>query len=93
MAYERRDFDTLRTLSRFKEGRERNVEFMFSNYTSFTTSIDNIKQTDDGATAQLILEAAVTVEGETVSFPPMSRARAFKLLISQQGDAWDKIIW
>lgn len=90
-AYERRDFDTLRTLSRFKEGRERNVEVMFSNYTSFTTLIDKITQTDNGATAQLILEAAVTMTGETVSLPLMSRAS--KLQISRQGDAWDKVIW
>ena len=57
----------------------------------FTTSIDKITQTNDGATAQLILEAAVTVTGETVSLSPMSKA--FKLQISHQGDTWDKIIW
>ena len=91
MAYERRDFDTLRTLSRFKEGRERNVEVMFSNYISFKTLIQNIRQTDDGATAQLVLDTGVSVTGETVSFPPLSKT--FNLQISRQGDAWDKVIW
>ena len=90
-AYERRDFDTLRTLSRFKEGRERNIEVMFSNYTSFEASIQNMRQTDDGATAQLVLDKAVSVKGETVSLPPLSRT--FILQISRQGDAWDKILW
>jgi hypothetical protein len=92
-AYERRDFDTLRTLSRFKdkENRERNIEVMFSNYTSFQTSIQNIRQTDDGAAAELVLDKAVSVTGETVSLPPLSKT--FKLQISRQGDAWDKIIW
>jgi serine/threonine protein kinase len=90
-AYERRDIDTLRALSRFKEGRERNIEVMFSNYTSFEASIQNMRQTDDGATAQLVLDKVVSTTGETVSLPPLSRT--FKLQISRQGDVWDKILW
>ena len=92
-AYERHDINTLRTLSRFKdkENRERNIEVMFLNYTSFQTSIQNIRQTDDGATAELVLDKAVSTTGETVSLSPLSRI--FKLQISRQGDAWDKVIW
>lgn len=91
MAYERRDFDMLRTMSGFKEGRERNIEFMFSNYTSFKASIQNIKLTDDGATAQLVLDKAMSTTGETVSLSPISKT--YNLQISRQGDAWDKVIW
>ena len=91
MAYEHRDFDTLRTMSGFKEGRERNIEFMFSNYTSFKASIQNIKLTDDGATAQLVLDKAMSATGETVSLSPISKT--YTLQISRQGDAWDKVIW
>jgi hypothetical protein len=92
-AYERRDINTLHTLSRFKdkENRERNIEVMFLNYTSFQTSIQNIRQTDDGATAELVLDQAVSKTGETVSLPPLSKT--FKLQISRQGDAWDKVVW
>ena len=91
MAYERRNFDMLRTMSGFKEGRERNIEFMFSNYTSFKASIQNIKLTNDGATAQLVLDKAMSATGETISLSPLSRT--FNLQISRQGDAWDKVIW
>ena len=91
MAYERRDFNMLRTMSGFKEGRERNIEFMFSNYTSFKASIQNIKLTNDGATAQLVLDKAMSATGETISLSPLSRT--FNLQISRQGDVWDKVIW
>jgi chromosome segregation ATPase len=90
-AYERRDFDTLQSVSQFKEGRLRNVEFMFSSYTSFQTSIRNLTQTNDGATAQLTLDSAVSVTGETVSLPPLSKT--FKLQIIRRGDEWDKVVW
>jgi hypothetical protein len=50
-----------------------------------------MRQTDDGATAQLVLDKVVSTTGETVSLSPLSRT--FTLQMSRQGDVWDKILW
>jgi hypothetical protein len=90
-AYERCDFDTLQSLSRMTNRRQDNVEFMFSNYTAFTASIQHVAQTPEGATAILMLETGTRTTGETIPIPPISRK--YTLQIPRHGDEWDKVVW
>jgi serine/threonine protein kinase len=90
-AYEHRDLGALRALSQMTDSRVRNVEVMFSNYQTINASIKNIAQTQDGATATLVLDKVITPSGETVDLPPI--ARTVKLQIPRAGAGWDKIIW
>lgn len=90
-AYEHHDWGTLQALSTMTERRRVNVEFMFSNYTQFKASIQNVTQTDEGATATLVLETGTRSNGETIDIPPLSRKYA--LHISQGAGGWDRINW
>lgn len=90
-AYEHHDWGTLQTLSTMTERRRVNVEFMFSNYTEFRASIQNVTQTEEGATATLVLETGTRSNGETIDIPPLSRKYA--LHIPQGAGGWDRIKW
>jgi serine/threonine protein kinase len=90
-AYEHHDFGTLQALSTMTERRRVNVEFMFSNYTEFRASIQNVTQTEEGATATLVLETGTRSNGETIEIPPLSRKYA--LHIPQGTGGWDRIKW
>ena len=90
-AYERRDLVTLQKISRFKEGRLRNIEFMFSHYTSFKASIQDLTKTNEGASAQLILESAISGTGAEVSISPLSKKSNLQIL--RRGEEWDTIVW
>ena len=90
-AYERRDLDTLRAISRMDEARQRNVETMFHNYQAFTLSIAGITPQENGAAAVIIIDRAITTNGEPVDLSPI--AKKIKLSVLRQGEAWDKIVW
>ncbi|HSE57258.1 MAG TPA: protein kinase, partial [Nitrospiraceae bacterium] len=90
-AYEHHDWGTLQALSTMTERRRVNVEFMFSNYTEFRASIQNVTQTEEGATATLVLETGTRSNGETIEIPPLSRKYA--LHIPQGTGGWDRIKW
>jgi hypothetical protein len=64
---------------------------MFNNYTGFKVSIQNIAQTEKGATGLLVLESGTRANGETIEVPSMSRK--YKLQIPRVGNEWDKIVW
>jgi hypothetical protein len=85
-AYERSDLETLQRISRMSENRLKNAEFMFANYSGFTTSIRDITLTEEGASAILMLETGTRHGGEIISIP--ERARAVKLRITREGTKW-----
>jgi hypothetical protein len=90
-AYERRDFETLRSISRMSEARQRNVEMMFGNYETLKLSIASITPQDDGADAVIVINTAITADGETVALTPI--AKTITLRVPRQGEGWDKIVW
>ena len=90
-AYERCDFGTLQSLSQMSDRRKDNVEFMFSNYTGFTASIQNVTETQDGASATLLLHTGTRVTGETIPIRELSGT--FKIKVTRRGQEWDKIVW
>ena len=90
-AYERCDMDTLQSISQMSERRKDNVEFMFSNYTGFTATLKDVTQTQEGATATLILHTGTRVSGETIPIRPISGT--YKLEVRRRGNEWDKIVW
>jgi hypothetical protein len=85
-AYERCDLEALQSLSRMSENRLKNAEFMFANYSAFTTTIRDITATEEGATAILMLETGTRDGGDIISIP--ERARAVKLRIIRAGHDW-----
>jgi len=91
LAYERQDLPQLHSLSRMSESRINNLEFMFSNYTNFQASIQEIKQTTDGATAVLVLQTGTRISGETIAIPSLSSR--YTLRITRRDHDWDKIDW
>jgi hypothetical protein len=84
-AYERRDLEALQSLSRMSESRLQNIEFMFSNYSAFTTTIQDVTATKDGGTAILILETGTRDSGV---IPIPDRARAVTLRIIREENNW-----
>lgn len=90
-AYERQDLPELLAISRMNEGRQRNVEEMFRTYKTLRLSRPTVKEDDAGASAVLLIEAAITTSGEPVDLTPI--ARKITLHIARQGDTWDKIVW
>jgi serine/threonine protein kinase len=90
-AYERRDVDTLRAISRMGEARQRNIDTMFHSYETFKLSITSVTPHENGAAAVIIIDTAMTATGETVDLSPI--AKKINLRISRQGEAWDKIVW
>ena len=90
-AYERRDLETLQSISRFKEDRLRNVEVMFSHYTSFKASIQDVTETSEGASAKLVLHSGISVNGEEIEISSLSKK--LNLQILRRGEEWDKIVW
>lgn len=90
-AYERRDLETLRSLTRMSDARLVNVETMFRSYSTFTLSVAHVNQEGTEAIAVLLIDTAVTPTGEAIDLPPI--AKKLTLHIPRQGDRWDKIVW
>jgi hypothetical protein len=85
-AYERCDLQALQSLSRMSENRLKNAEFMFANYSGFTSTIRNVTTTEEGASAILMLDTGTRHSGDVISIP--DRARAIKLRIIREGNEW-----
>ncbi|MDI3462588.1 MAG: hypothetical protein OJF50_001409 [Nitrospira sp.] len=90
-AYERRDVDTLGSISRMDAARRRNVEEMFRTYKTLKLSLASVTREENGAAVVLLIDTAITTAGETVDLSPI--AKKITLHVSRQGDTWDKIVW
>lgn len=90
-AYEGHDLSSLQAISQMSESRAHNVAFMFSNYSTLKTSIQNLTVLDDRATATIIIDQAIKLDGEVVSLSPI--AKTIKIQIPKQGEEWGKISW
>jgi hypothetical protein len=64
---------------------------MFGNYETLKLSIASITPQDDGAAAVLVINTAITADGETVALTPI--AKNITLRVARQGDDWGKIAW
>ncbi|MGE0642586.1 MAG: serine/threonine-protein kinase [Nitrospira sp.] len=90
-AYERRDVETLRSISRMDDARLRNIEMMFGYYKTLKLSRANITPQDHGVAALLVIDTAITTDGKLVDLSPI--AKEIRLHIPRQGKGWDKIEW
>lgn len=90
-AYEDRDLEKLRSLTRMSDARLVNVETMFRNYSTFKLSVDHITSEGPEAIAVLLIETAITTTGEAIDLPPIAKKLALR--IPRQGEGWDKIVW
>lgn len=88
---EKKDLAALAALTAMSKDQSENLQALFDNYTTITTSLGKITTTNTTLTTTLRIDKLITADGESVPIEDMLRSMPIR--VPRSGDQWGPITW